>query len=76
MELNPNHPVIKGVHDHWHKVAALILYKLKLNEVVITLEDIKAMGEEMAVMIHEKKDGIHVRLLTLEEAERLAKENQ
>jgi hypothetical protein len=24
MELNPNHPAVRGAHDHWHKIAAML----------------------------------------------------
>jgi len=40
MELNPNHEVARQVHDHWHKVAALIMVKLGLTEVKLTMADV------------------------------------
>lgn len=73
MELNPNHPVTQAIHDHWHKIAALILYKLEIEEIVISANDINLLGNsEKAVMFEELEDGIHVRLVSMEEAERLA----
>ena len=27
-ELNPNHPATREVHDHWHKIAALMMFKM------------------------------------------------
>lgn len=40
MELNPNHRVVRQAHDHWHKIAALIMVKLNLKELKLTMEDV------------------------------------
>jgi len=44
MELNPNHKVVRQAHDHWHKIAALILVKLKVKELEITMQDVNELA--------------------------------
>lgn len=74
MELNPNHPVTQAVSDHWHKICALIMSKGGHRHIVITKEDIARLDNAaIAIAIEEKPDGIHVVLLPMAEAERLAK---
>ena len=41
-ELNPDHPTTRGVHDHWHKIVALLMMKFNLEEVTITREELTA----------------------------------
>jgi hypothetical protein len=72
MELNPNHGVTKEVHDHWHKIVAIIMHKYKLNEVVITSADMEALPHDIAVGIH-CTENIRVFLTDLKTAEKLAK---
>lgn len=72
-ELNPNHPVTQEMHDNWHKIVALIMRKFGVSEVEIGLEDIS--GEGMAVVADTRKnDVLIIRLITMKEAEKLAKE--
>ncbi len=74
MELNPNHPMTRTVHDHWHKIAALLMAKFNQSHVVITMADVLAMDDGAnAVTIQELPDGIHIRLVSMEEGERLAR---
>jgi N-glycosylase/DNA lyase len=44
MELNPNHKVVRQAHDHWHKIAALIMVKLGLTELKLTLDDVNKVA--------------------------------
>ena len=44
MELNPNHKVVRQAHDHWHKIAALIMLKLGKTELEITPEDVNKIA--------------------------------
>lgn len=79
-ELNPNHPVTASVHDHWHKVVALLLHKFDLGEVVITASDLDDLAREFAggmpaVLIHDKADGMHLKIVTEAEAMALAREH-
>lgn len=43
MELNPNHKVVRQAHDHWHKIAALIMVKLGKTELQITMDDVRKL---------------------------------
>lgn len=77
VELNPHHPTTEKVHDHWHKIAALLLLRLGLRvgsgEVVIKVPEVDrlvGMGQ-CVVVINEKKDGIHLSIVTEEEARSL-----
>ena len=40
-ELNPNHPALIGAHDHWHKIAALLMLKFGVNETAISPEELE-----------------------------------
>ena len=75
-EINPNHPVTRTVHDHWHKVAAMLLFKLSRHEkVVITPEDIEqANREDINIVIKDADNKITVYLVNKEEGERLARQ--
>lgn len=74
-EVNPEHPVTQRLHDNWHKICLVLLEKLG-GEIVITEEDIKAIFVEKypdhAILAHEKKDGLHLKIITAKEARRLA----
>lgn len=75
-ELNPNHPVLGTVRDHWHKIAAFIMWKLKQKRIEFSLDDIDAMGkEDLVIVLHDHRDSIEVKLLPREEGERLAREH-
>lgn len=43
MELNPNNPVVRQAHDHWHKIAAMIMVKLGKTELRFDTEDVKKL---------------------------------
>ena len=76
-ELNPNHPVTSAMHDQWHKIVALLLHKSGEDETVITVEDIERFGRSDkvngAVVIKEAQDGLHLRIVAADEAERIAR---
>lgn len=77
VELNPEHPVTMQLHDYWHVLCFALLVKLNAGqEVVITKDDtavIKKWGENI-IVVHDKADGVHLKIVTLEEARRLAKQ--
>lgn len=75
-ELNPNHPVLGAVRDHWHKVAAFIMWKLKAEKVIITMKDIEEMSAlDQVIVLHDHSDCIEIKLLDREDGERLAREH-
>ena len=77
--LNPNHLVTRSLEGQWHKVLALVLQKyadVLPADVVLTYADIDAhlrLADGLAVVAHEKADGLHLRIVTMEEARRLAR---
>lgn len=74
-ELNPNHPVTQAVHDHWHKLCALLMHKQGLQRVVITAEDIKALENGASIAVQEKHDGLHLFLVDEAQAKVLARKH-
>ena len=63
----------------WHKIVALLILKFDLGHVVLTSEDIQKMidahnADGVNVMMEEHEDGIHVYIVTSNEAKRLAQE--
>jgi len=76
-ELNPNHAVTQEMRDNWHKIAAIIMYKMKLKRVVITLEDIATLGDFLqdgAICAHPSEDTLEIFLVDGIEAQRLVRE--
>jgi len=52
MELNPNNPVVRQAHDHWHKIAALIMVKLGQTELQIKPDDLlKLSGGNINIVL-------------------------
>jgi hypothetical protein len=74
-ELNPNHPVTREVHDHWHKVCGILMMKLGKDAVEITESDVTALGDNERAVVADCRGGrFVVRLVTMEEGEKLARE--
>lgn len=74
-ELNPNHPVTRQVHDHWHKVAAILMMRLGVDSYEITEEDVQRLGDNQRGVVADLRGGrFVVRLVTMEEGERMARE--
>ncbi len=73
-ELNPNHPVTRAAHDHWHKIAALLMRKFGVKQCDITQDDIAGLdSDSVNIVLHAKLDRITVRLVGDEEARALAR---
>lgn len=51
MELNPNHKVVRQAHDHWHKIAALIMLKLGKTELQLTIADIQKIEKDVNIVL-------------------------
>jgi hypothetical protein len=74
--LNPNHPVTDALSDQWHKILMAVFIKLGLDEIVITNEDVLAIGDyQHAIMAHAKPDGLHIAVITEQEAQLLARQH-
>jgi hypothetical protein len=73
MEANPNHPVTKEIHDHWHKIAALMMWKMGKTRYVITPEDVsRAFKADLNITVRfDDEIGVILTLVDSKEAERL-----
>lgn len=70
-ELNPNHPVTAAVHDHWHKLCGVLLYKYGLDVVEILPADLEGFADYLeggGVAIQETNGRLYVRLVVGAEA--------
>jgi hypothetical protein len=73
MELNPNHPVTRGIHDHWHKIAALVMVHFGVTQVTIPISELKQL-EGLNICIHpDDEKGIQLLIVNDKEAARLAR---
>ena len=77
----PQQPQIRVTGAQWHKIVALIIRKFDLGHVLITKEDIRAMGDQqraegLVVMMDEEDDGIHIYLLNQAAAKILAAQRE
>lgn len=76
-ELNPNHPVTREMHDHWHKLVGVLLYKFGLDIVEIMPADLEGFAEYLeggGVAIEEKNGRLFLRLVVgADEAAALAR---
>lgn len=78
-ELNPNHPVTMAAHDHWHKIVALLMAHFNVAEVEIPLSEVLKMASDdpakmKAVVLQDTGESLLLRLISMAEAEKLAKE--
>jgi hypothetical protein len=75
MELNPNHPVVAETRDHWHKIVAIMMSTYGLSEFEVTIDAVARLGDgTQGVVMDCRNDKMVVRLVTMEEGERLARE--
>lgn len=81
MELNPDHPKTKEMHDLWHKICALIMHKFGKDKVTITPQDAflfmkrceAAEGGSMAIVSKRDGDNETLMLVSIAEGRRLAR---
>lgn len=74
--LNPHHPVTRALNDQWHKLFAIHMAKLGVREVVLTAADIEkalATMDGLNIAARELPDGLHITLVSDNEARRLAR---
>ena len=77
MELNPDHPVIKQIHDQWHSICFLIMKKLGVSEVRITSADVaKIEPEKEAITIQEKDNQLVITIRSMDEAKRMLEQDE
>lgn len=77
-EVNPDSPVVHAMRTEWHKIVGVLIHKYSLGEVVVTSKDVDdfsaAFAPEEPVVLADSThaDGLHVRLVSLTEAKRVA----
>lgn len=55
--------VVRSMDGEWHKALALVMTKLGAREVVITPTDLLGLEQEIAIVVQELPDGMHIRLV-------------
>jgi len=79
MELNPNHPIVRKMRDQelWHKIVALLMQRFGASQVVITMEDVERLASSKvgAVTVQDTPKGLVLTLVSMEEAEILARKH-
>lgn len=75
MELN-DAPVLDQLRDHWQKVCGMLLWKMgaRGKPIVITKKDLEeiAGSPPMVIFTHGRSDALEFKLVTIEEARRIA----
>lgn len=79
-ELNPDHPTTKGLHDQWHKLLLVVMWKYRHvigDHVIITSKDFEDLvaSDVAAVVANDRSDGLHLYYVNKEQAEALASEH-
>jgi len=81
-ELNPGHPVTRSLHDHWHKVSALLLLRAtggdRAAEVTFTQADMDAFVAlgNVAIGVRDDAAGMTLFMTTEDEALRMMQEGK
>lgn len=75
MELNPNHPVTSTMHDHWHKIAAMLVSRLPEQRTLVTVEEIERFARaDLAITIKDVGVGLELQIVSMDEGRKLAKQ--
>jgi hypothetical protein len=76
-ELNPNHPVTRTVHDHWHKIVAILISRPPYNgSAEISEQEIVEWGEKYegwSVAIKDSNHRLTLWMVDEKESERLSR---
>lgn len=72
--MNPESTIMRQTEGYWQNLAAILLFKLsKTEEVKVTSDDIIGLKQSgLALLTHGHHDSIGFKLVTHEEAARLA----
>jgi hypothetical protein len=74
-ELNPHNRASQLARESWYKIAAILMMKFDKTAVEITEEDVKKLGDNTNCIVADTRGGkFFVRLVSMEEGERLARE--
>jgi len=75
---NPDHPVVKEMEQQWHKICAIIMFKLRQHEIEIDLEELEALANgPFTNIVVDTRGGtkLRLRLVNRENAERMIAED-
>lgn len=77
LEVNPNHPVTQFMRDQWAKIAALIMWKLKVEKVTIESEEFEQFNclpdaSMPTIVVHMHGKSVEVMLMPLDQATKYA----
>ncbi len=59
-----DNPITRKMQGEWHKIAALIMKKLGVDEVIITPQDLIRLGYDTVIIVREQQDGLHIKVTT------------
>jgi hypothetical protein len=79
MEINPEHPVTQEMHDMWHKMCGVLLWKFANGAYTVTMEDMNGFMKahpDCAVIFHAHRETVDLKIVTMEEGLRLAEEER
>ncbi len=68
-ELNPNHGVTAEVREQWHKLCALVMFKLGKTEINITVDDVERLTASGRANITVRPKGHVITLALVDDAE-------
>lgn len=70
---------VDAMADQWAKFMAIYMHRERIAEIVITAKDVRAINEDVntpTIVVQELHDGLHIKVVPMEEAQRLAKANK
>lgn len=70
--MNPEAAILQQVDGHWQKLAALLVWKLAKTGVTLTEKEISEFPPDLVLLTHGHKDSIEFKMVTQDEAQRLA----
>lgn len=63
-ERNPDHPVTRVLHDQWHKLLAIVMWKLRVHEITLAEADVQGFTvrfpDGSAVVAHDTRAGLRL----------------
>lgn len=70
---------VDALADQWAKLFAIYIHREGIKEIIITAPDVAKVMEDATqptIVVQELNDGLHIKLLPIEEAVALAKQHK
>jgi hypothetical protein len=69
-EVNPTHPVTEALRGQWHKLVICLMLREGKTETVLSNDEVMRLGEheDKVLVAHAKGDGLHLKLMTKDQA--------